>query len=340
MPDPLMINVQDLHKHFGNKRAVDGISFTVNKGEVLGFLGPNGAGKSTTMRILTGFLNPDSGEIEIAGEKVTTGNSRVRRHFGYLPENAPLYEDMTVRGFLSLCASLRGLHGKSRKTAIDRVIELCFLDKVIHQSVDTLSKGYRHRTCLAQSLLHDPPVLILDEPTDGLDPNQKFEIRSLIKQMGREKAILFSTHILEEVEAVCSRAVIIDRGKIIADGTPTQLLARSPHSKCLRLHITGTNSNQARRELQIQPAIAKAETLNDNDPHNHATLRITPSAKATKEDVSSAILRLCNNKNWQLLEFRPEETRLDEVFRMLTKPDTASDDKQINQDNNGKEPIQ
>jgi ABC-2 type transport system ATP-binding protein len=222
-----MIEVENLTKQFGSKRAVDNLSFTVKKGEVLGFLGPNGAGKSTTMRMITGFIPPSSGDAKVCGVSVIDDPKNAKTRIGYLPESAPLYPDMTVTGFLKFCASIRGLSGSARNDAVDQAIETCFLTSVARQSIDTLSKGYRHRTCLAQALLHDPEVLVLDEPTDGLDPNQKHEVRQLIRRLGATKAILFSTHILEEVEAACSRAVIVDRGKIVADGTPAELIAQS-----------------------------------------------------------------------------------------------------------------
>ncbi len=219
-----MIEVTGLTKRFGSKLAVDDLSFTVQKGEVLGFLGPNGAGKSTTMRMVTGFLPVTKGKIEICGTSMIKDPIEAKRQIGYLPESAPLYNDMTVKGFLKFCASMRGLSGAARREAVTKSIETCFLENVARQSIGTLSKGYRHRTCLAQSLLHDPEVLVLDEPTDGLDPNQKLEVRKLIKNLGKEKAILFSTHILEEVAASCTRAVIVDQGTIVADGTPEQLI--------------------------------------------------------------------------------------------------------------------
>ena len=222
-----MIEVNHLSKHFGSKTVVNNLSFTVKKGEVLGFLGPNGAGKSTTMRMVTGFISPSSGDAQICGVSMADHPRRAKSHIGYLPESAPLYDDMTVRDFLKFCAAMRGLTGKAGKTAVATAIETCFLENVAPQSIATLSKGYRHRTCLAQALLHDPPVLILDEPTDGLDPNQKHEVRQLIKRLGETKAILFSTHILEEVDAACTRALIIDQGNIVADGTPAELREQS-----------------------------------------------------------------------------------------------------------------
>ena len=218
-----MIKIENLVKTFGAKRAVDDISFTVERGEVLGFLGPNGAGKSTTMRMVTGFMPPSAGKVSIGGHDIVDSPLEAKRLMGYLPENAASYPDMTVHGFLKFTAELRGLRGEARKKAVGRVVELCFLESVLQQSIDTLSKGYRHRTCLAQALIHDPEVLVLDEPTDGLDPNQKHEVRNLIRELGKTKAIVFSTHILEEVDAACTRAIIIDRGRIVASGTPDEL---------------------------------------------------------------------------------------------------------------------
>ena len=236
-----MIEVESLTKHFGTKAAVDNLSFSVKKGEVLGFLGPNGAGKSTTMRMITGFFPPTSGDAKICGISIVDNPAEAKTKIGYLPESAPLYNDMTVTGFLKFCAEIRGIKGSDRNEAVEKAIETCFLQSVAKQSIDTLSKGYRHRTCLAQALLHDPEVLVLDEPTDGLDPNQKFEVRQLIKRLGKTKAILFSTHILEEVDASCTRAVIVDRGRIVADGTPAELLAQSKTGSLTDLFRTVTS---------------------------------------------------------------------------------------------------
>jgi ABC-2 type transport system ATP-binding protein len=218
-----MIKIENLVKAFGTKRAVDGISFSVERGEVVGFLGPNGSGKSTTMRMITGYYAPTGGSVRVGGHDVAESPMETKRLIGYLPENAAAYPDMTVEGFLNFAAELRGLSGSARRKALHRVIERCFLDSVLHQSIDTLSKGYKHRTCLAQALIHDPEVLVLDEPTDGLDPNQKHEVRNLIRELGKSKAVVFSTHILEEVDAACTRAIIIDRGRVVAQGTPDEL---------------------------------------------------------------------------------------------------------------------
>ena len=226
-----MIKVENLSKSFGPKRAVDGVSFEVGKGEVLGFLGPNGAGKSTTMRMITGFIPPSAGKVSVCGIDVLENPIAVKRRVGYLPEAAPAYSDMSVLSFLRFAAEIRGLRGQGERNAVRRVVELCHLETVLGQAIETLSKGFRHRTCLAQALIHDPEVLILDEPTDGLDPNQKHEVRTLIRRMGESKAIIFSTHILEEVEAACTRAIIIDRGRIVANGTPQELKSQAPSGR-------------------------------------------------------------------------------------------------------------
>lgn len=218
-----MIKVENLRRSFGPLVAVDGISFEVARGEVLGFLGPNGAGKSTAMRMLACFLRPDSGTASVCGYDIIRQPTKVRQSLGYLAENAPAYGEMTVGSFLNFICDARGISGKQRKEAIQRIIALCAVESVYHQTIETLSKGYQRRVGLAQALIHDPEVLILDEPTDGLDPNQKFEVRQLIKKMARNKCIVISTHILEEVEAVCSRMIIINRGKIITDSTPEKL---------------------------------------------------------------------------------------------------------------------
>ncbi|MHC4498211.1 MAG: ABC transporter ATP-binding protein [Planctomycetota bacterium] len=218
-----MISVKDLRRRFGSIVAVDGISFEAHRGDVLGFLGPNGAGKTTAMRMIACFLRPDGGTAAVCGHDVLREPTKVRQRLGYLAENAPAYNEMTVGSFLSFVCDARQIYGKARKEALDKIVVLCAIESVYHQTIDTLSKGYRRRVGLAQALIHNPPVLILDEPTDGLDPNQKHEVRQLINKMARDKCIVVSTHILEEVEAVCNRTIIIQRGRILVDSTPEEL---------------------------------------------------------------------------------------------------------------------
>jgi ABC-2 type transport system ATP-binding protein len=239
-----MIEVKGLVKTYGTKRAVDGVSFSVKRGEILGFLGPNGAGKSTTMKMITGFVRPDSGTALVEGSDVTRDPVSVKRKLGYLPENAPAYPEMTVAEFLGFIAEIRGFRDSaSRQAHVERAVSLTHLSSVRNQTIETLSKGFKQRVGFAQALLHDPPVLILDEPTDGLDPNQKNEVRVLIRSMAAEKAVILSTHILEEVEAICTRVIIISRGKIVADETPAQLLARKPGSKMDEIFRSLTHSD-------------------------------------------------------------------------------------------------
>ncbi len=245
---PVTIKVKSLTKSFGPIHAVRDVSFEVNHGEVLGFLGPNGAGKSTTMKMITGFLEPTDGTVEVNGYDVLDNPIAVKRSIGYLPEGAPAYGEMTVRNFLNFIADIRQLSGSSRQKRIDEVVDIINIKDVIDQSIETLSKGFKRRVGLAQAILHDPNVLILDEPTDGLDPNQKHEVRKLIKEMSENKAIIISTHILEEVDAVCSRAIIISSGELLFDGTPTELIARSDRNDidhAFRM-ITTANLNENR----------------------------------------------------------------------------------------------
>jgi ABC-2 type transport system ATP-binding protein len=310
-----MIKVSHLHKYFGPKHAVNDVSFTVEKGEVLGFLGPNGAGKSTAMRMITGFLPPSGGAISIGGHAMLTNPMPAKRLLGYLPESAPAYTDMTVLGFLGFCAEMRGLSGDSKKKAVHRVVGRCFLDGVLHQSVETLSKGYRHRLCFAQAILHDPEVLVMDEPTDGLDPNQKHEIRTLIREMGEKKAIIFSTHILEEVEAACTRAIIIDRGSIVANGTPEELKARGANAGAVTVRFAA-DAPSAAAKLQTVTGVQKVVQLS-KDP---LVVRVLPGRKAA--GLGAAIFDLAAQERWKIADLHEEEGRLDEVFRAITIPDT------------------
>ena len=320
-----MIKVENLRKTFGPKVAVNNISFTVERGEVLGFLGPNGAGKSTTMRMITGFIPPTAGKVTVGGHDITSNPIEAKRLFGYLPENAPAYNDMTVFGFLSFAAEIRGMTGESRKQAVHRVAEACFLENVLHQSVDTLSKGYRHRTCFAQSIIHDPQVLVLDEPTDGLDPNQKHEIRTLIKTMGAKKAIIFSTHILEEVDASCSRAIIIDRGQIVANGTPAQLRQRSDTAGALAVRVAGTSAESVGSKLKQLSTVRT--TINVQSNGASVTARVLPQPRCRDGELARSIFELALKEGWKIEELHTEEGRLDEVFRSITLPDTKREAK-------------
>ncbi len=308
-----MIRIEHLTKSFGLKKAVDDLSFSVERGEVLGFLGPNGAGTSTTLRLISGFLPPSAGKITIDGHDVVEDALAAKKLIGYLPENAASYPDMSVEGFLGFTAELRGLNGAAKKKAVHRVVDLCFLGSVLHQQIDTLSKGYKHRTCLAQSLIHDPDVLIMDEPTDGLDPNQKHEVRNLIREMGRTKAVIFSTHILEEVDAACTRAIIIDSGRIVANGTPEELRNMSDLAGAVRISAQG--ADQAK--LAALPEAARVESLNGS------ALRVYPKDKADSVALARSVMELVGREGWKVEALRTEEGHLDEVFRRITLPDTV-----------------
>ena len=315
-----MIKVENLTKAFGPKLAVNDVSFQVERGEVLGFLGPNGAGKSTTMRMVTGFIPPTSGRITVGGHDVVQEPIAAKRLIGYLPENAPGYADMTVQGFLNFAAELRGMRGDARKRAVNRAVELCFLENVLYQTIDTLSKGYKHRTCLAQSLIHDPDVLILDEPTDGLDPNQKHEVRGLIRRMGANKVIVFSTHILEEVEETCSRVIIIDRGRLVANGTPAELKARSERAGAVHLRARGTTGETLFERLGQVPGAARVEIISESDSAVVARVYPEPAAVAT---LTRSVAEAAARDGWHIDEIHTEEGKLDEVFRAITLPDTV-----------------
>src|SRR5678815_2999624 len=293
-----MIKVLNLSKSFGPKVAVNDVSFSVERGEVLGFLGPNGAGKSTTMRMITGFIPPSAGSVSIGGHDMIEEPIEAKRMIGYLPENAPAYNDMTVNGFLGFAAEMRGLRGDSKKKAVNRVVEMCFLESVLHQSVDTLSKGYRHRTCFAQSIIHDPDVLVLDEPTDGLDPNQKHEVRGLIRRMGEKKAIIFSTHILEEVDAVCSRAIIIDRGKIVANGTPAELRQKSEYAGAVTVRVAGVRNGSAKQKLTVLSTVKRTTILKEEA--TRVTARVFPRSPDTNGELARSIAQAA--QGWHIEE--------------------------------------
>jgi len=307
-----MIEVQGLVKEFrGGIRAVDRISFEVPRGQILGFLGPNGAGKSTTMKILTCFIEPTGGTARVEGHDVLTDSLAVRRRIGYLPESAPSYGEMTVSEFLMFVAELRGKRGRDRIVAAERIREVCFLESVWHQAIETLSKGYRQRVGFAQALIHDPPVLILDEPTDGLDPNQKHEVRQLIRRMGADKTIILSTHILEEVESVCHRAIIIARGKIVKDSTPAELMQDSQLHNAVTMTFGGTDLEAARRLLSGLADVRAVEAVVGATN----TLRVFPREGRM---IASTVSQLVRERSLAVDEIHVEQGRLDEVFRRVT----------------------
>jgi ABC-2 type transport system ATP-binding protein len=306
-----MIEVRRLSKRFGPITAVDDVSFAVRRGEVLGFLGPNGAGKSTTMKMITGFLAPTSGTAIVCGADIVADPIAAKRHIGYLPEGAPAYPDMTPSGFLDFIARIRGFSGAAARERIDLAVKHTALASVLDQPIDTLSKGFKRRVGLAQALLHDPDVLILDEPTDGLDPNQKHEVRMLITQLAPHKAIVISTHILEEVDAVCSRAIIISAGRLMADGTPVELEARSRHHNAVRLALSGGRDDAATALMRL-PGVASVEPIEDAEG---SALMIFPRNGGA---IVAEITDLVRVAGWPVAGLRVERGRLDDVFRAIT----------------------
>jgi ABC-2 type transport system ATP-binding protein len=306
-----MIKTEHLTKRYESLTAVDDVTFTVSPGEVLGFLGPNGAGKTTTMRMLAGFVAPTSGKASICGHDVETDPLGAKASLGYLPEGAPTYGEMTVRRFLEFIADIRHLDGAQRKTRLDHVIERLQLQKVLDQTIETLSKGFRRRVGLAQAIVHDPPVLILDEPTDGLDPNQKHEVRALINDMAKDKIIVISTHILEEVSAVCTRAIIIARGRIVADDSPAKLAVKSRYYNAVSVQLDQPGQLAAlRTALAGIPAVAEVEMS-----EREGRVTALPRAGA---NILPAIAELAAEKGFKLNELHLESGRLDEVFRSIT----------------------
>jgi len=312
-----MVDIKNLTKNFGHFTAVNNISFSVAKGEVLGFLGPNGAGKSTTMKMITGFLTPDTGTVNVMGADIADNPVAVKKHIGYLPEGAPAYPDMTPMSFLEFIADIRGLGSAEKKQRIESVIEKINLEKVLHQSIETLSKGFKRRVGLAQAILHDPPVLILDEPTDGLDPNQKKEVRQLITDMAQEKVIILSTHILEEVDAVCSRAIIIAAGKIVADDTPGDLEQKSQHYNALSLKLKGVEPAQAVKQLASIAGVARVEQSGDQA---EPMLTLFPK---NKKNLVADVHKFLTDTNWEVDEFHVDKGRLDDVFTRITQPEQS-----------------
>ena len=303
------IVIDNLSKSYGSQKAVDGISFEVRTGEILGFLGPNGAGKTTTMKMITQFINADSGSIKIDNTHIQEGNFKV--NVGYLPENNPLYQEMPVIDYLHFCAELQNVPQAQISGQIKKMVRLCGLDREKHKKISELSKGYRQRVGLAQAMIHEPEILILDEPTTGLDPNQIVEIRELIKNIGKEKTVILSTHILPEVEATCDRILIINKGKIVADGTATSLRDKAKGNQIVKARIESGNIENTKNALIDLPQVLGVKIL-DVDTHR---FEIQSSSNI---DVCRAVFRLCKEKNWPILEMIPVETKLEDIFRDLT----------------------
>ncbi len=302
----LLIEVRDLAKHYGPIRAVDGISFEVRRGDVLGFLGPNGAGKTTAMKMITGFVEPDRGSVRVAGHDLADESLEARRKIGYLPETAPAYGEMTVAGFLEFVAEARGIDNIA--AALDRVVQAAALGRVVHQTIETLSKGFQRRVSLAQALIHDPEVLILDEPTDGLDPNQKASVQELITILSAGRAIVLSTHILDEAERVCNRALVISQGRILVDSTPEELIAKAPNHNVMRLVLDSTSLPDLMTSLEGKPWCDRVERLSET------TIDIYPQSG---ENHLGALMEL--TAGLEIHSIHLQEGRLNELFRDITR---------------------
>ncbi len=309
-----MIQVKNLVKYFGMKKAVDNISFNVEKGEILGFLGPNAAGKSTTMRMITGFIPPSGGTAVIGGADITADSVAARKKIGYLPENAPVYPDMSVYAYLDFCAEVRGFSGENRKKKVEESLEKCFLKEVKFQTIGTLSKGFKQRVCFAQSIIHDPEYLILDEPTDGLDPNQKHEVRLMIRKMSADKAIILSTHILDEMDAVCSRAIIIANGHIVADDTPFNLRTRSSLHGAVSLTLPPTDTEKFISRIREIQGVKEVKILEKEA--DTLKVRIYPENADTL--IANRVISALSENNYEIKSIFVEQGRLDDVFRELT----------------------
>ncbi|HCA37831.1 MAG TPA: ABC transporter ATP-binding protein [Gammaproteobacteria bacterium] len=305
-----MIEINNLTKKFDQFVAVDNLSFTVKEGEVLGFLGPNGAGKSTTMKVITGFLSPTSGSVTIDGNDISQQSLKAKSLIGYLPEGAPSYGDMTTIEFLRFIAQVRGFRGEEIDKRVEHVIAEVALEAVREQSIETLSKGFKRRVGLAQAIMHDPKVLILDEPTDGLDPNQKHHVRELIKNLAKDKIVIISTHILEEVTAVCTRAIIIAKGCIVADGTPAELESRSRYHQAIK--VTLTDEHDLSADLN---GLANVETVEASEDER---LSYTIVAK-DGHSIFSQVSEIAQDKQWPVSEFHVERGQLEDVFRNVTQ---------------------
>jgi len=308
-----MIRVEHLYKSFGDVHAVKDVSFSIRKGEVVGLLGPNGAGKSTTMRMITGYLLSDQGQIYIDGIPVRTGSLETRAMIGYLPENAPLYLDMEVTDFLGYVAGIRGLDKATTVTRIREMVETCGLASVVGRSIGKLSRGYRQRVGLAQAMIHHPPILILDEPTAGLDPNQIAEIRSLIKKIGEERTVVLSTHIMQEVEATCGRAMIINEGELVGEGTLEELLAK--RGTAMRYHVAiRAGSDEIQNKIKV---FSKVHLVDFEGPMENGWQRVVMHSD-DKDGIGEDIFRWVVDNGWMLKELHEEKASLEDVFRSLT----------------------
>lgn len=314
-----MIVTRELTKSFGTIKAVDRVSLTVSRGEVLGFLGPNGAGKSTSMKMITGFLRPTAGAASICGFDVQDRPIEARRRLGYLPEGAPLYGDMTARAFLDFVAAARGLSGADRRRRLGLAVDRTNLGAILDQPIETLSKGFKRRVGLAQALLHDPDVLILDEPTDGLDPNQKHEVRALIRELAPEKAIVISTHILEEVDAVCTRAVIIAGGRVVADGTPAALAHQSRHHNAVTVVVPAEIAETVRTGLLGLDCVAAVDT-----DMRAGTVRLI-AVPHDRQPIFGNVNQLLQAHRWPVTDVRTQSGDLEEVFRSITAAPARAD---------------
>jgi ABC-2 type transport system ATP-binding protein len=309
-----MIEIKNLTKKFGANTILDSINFSVKRGEILGFLGPNGAGKTTTMKIITSFWNPTGGSVEVEGKDVVKDSLKTRKKIGYLPETVPLYDDMKVYEYLKFAAEVRGIEKNEIKKRIKEVSEASGLSKVMRKPIEELSKGYRQRVGLAQSIIHNPDVLILDEPTTGLDPNQIVEIRDLIKRIGQEKTVIFSTHILSEVNAVCDRVIIINNGKIVGEGSPDELVKKAGVREIIYVKIKG-QKDDVLKKLKEMENVEKAE-VKDKESDDVYGYEIEPKEGVDlREYLSMTVM----NAGWSILEFNKKSVSLEDVFRELTK---------------------
>lgn len=314
-----MIEIDGLTKRYGRHTVVDKLTFRCESGEVLGFLGPNGAGKSTTMKMITGFVAPSAGRASVCGHDIETDALEARRRLGYLPEGAPCYAEMTPAAFLEFIADVRGLSGEVREKRMAEVVERLHLGPVLEQTIDTLSKGFKRRVGLAQAILHDPDVLVLDEPTDGLDPNQKHEVRELIRSMSADKLIVISTHILEEVEAVCTRAMIISSGKILADDTPAGLAARSRYHNAVRLILEDGSVFD-----ELRAALSKLQSVRATEgDREQSIVTAIPTTNGDRQAIWEEVSALIADRGWVLHGLQQEAGHLDEVFRQITQGTVA-----------------